>query len=1201
MHARNKIENRQNDNENKNSIFVDLAPIDNADIDGSYENAIIFALGNEKIKNIAITGPYGSGKSSIINTFEKRYSDKYGFFNISLASFKEDTEENEENDTEETYENEDKKSRHIERSILQQLIYGCDQKKIPYSRFKQIKPPEFPLFKSTLFIVWLSIITYAYKNGSEIIQLISGGNGFLFTSTLMLVVGFTGAIPAVLIADAYRATFGISLKRISLKNAEIETGDLTENSILNRYIDEIIYFFQENEYNIVVIEDLDRFGNPEIFVKLREINKLVNDNIKTNGNIKFIYALKDDMFIHKSRTKFFDFIIPVVPIINSSNSLDMIKERAKSSKIENELKDNFLREVSFYIDDLRLINNIFNEFNIYYDRISSKNINITKLLSMMIYKNVYPHDFEKLHHNDGQLYKICSEKNKKLQETKISIEKEITDLKSKIREVQKEKAYNAKELISIYLGHIILEIGTPIYGFIISNNVVTFNKLKEIDIFKKLKNEKTIRYAKDNNNNRLYWTDTNLTFSELEKKVCATESFDNRLNNINRYSTKEVIEIQRQINRHEKEIRSLSTKKLSYFIKDYDLEISNKTSNSKVDNRLFSYLIKNELIDETYYLYTSNFHEGRMTSRDRDFIISVRNDETPSPTQEIDTPKEVCASLREEDFGCKYILNIYLIDYLLENIRENPQRLNLAILYISENYSESIKFLDSYFVLGRHPKDFTRQLCRQWPEFGSTAINSDIAVQAVSNILNHVDKNEVCDKINKDLELTDFINHNGYSIFCSELNPPSDLDLLKLLKVKFISINELEQNRQVFEYSYNNNLYTISSNNILHILSTNYPEHNSNDYKSRNYSFISESELVELKTYIEENIIDYIKNVFLEISTNTNESEVHLIKLLKNDELSIDLKKDIIEKESYIFENIDKIDKELWEAAIQLKKLKITWSNLSKYYSIEERNEDVILSALKENDNIDELINSKPCIKNDCKQLYSYIINNNEIDDETYGTLLPKIPYKYKTLPNVSEEKIKIFINKNKAALTDRTLEAAARIDSYVTYLLVKSNIIKYFEEKDKYYIDDDVRLLLLESNIETDYKVSICHDVSSDGSLKKELAKNVLQVLSKKDVDCSNISDDVLTAAIISTTLNEDFIRLLIKCIPNWSEDFTMSVISRLPHPYKWIASYKKRPSLLKTDLTLEFADLLKHRNFISSVTIRETKIVINTKKYPN
>ena len=368
--------------------FVDLTPVDDADIDGSYEDALNSALGNDSIKNIALTGPYGSGKSSIIKTFEKK--SKLKFLKISLASFKDDPEKN---------------TLLLERSILQQMLYGADSNQLPFSRFKRIITPDNSLIKSTLFVSWVfsSWILYYFKDNFLLADFWSWQSGMGIA-----LVAYVLAIFVTIIANISESSFGLSLKKFSLKNIEIERGDVSENSILNRHLDEIIYFFQVTDYDVVVIEDLDRFGSPEIFVKLREINKLINDNEKTSGKIKFLYALKDDMFAHKSRAKFFakffDFIIPVVPIINSSNSLDKMQERLKGYEFAKDIKPQFLREVSLYLDDLRLIHNIFNECVVYYDRLKSDRLNVTHLLAMMIYKNVYPNDFENLHSGKGCLY-----------------------------------------------------------------------------------------------------------------------------------------------------------------------------------------------------------------------------------------------------------------------------------------------------------------------------------------------------------------------------------------------------------------------------------------------------------------------------------------------------------------------------------------------------------------------------------------------------------------------------------------------------------------------------------------------------------------------------------------------------------------------------------------------------------------------------
>ena len=77
------------------------------------------ALKKGEIKNIALTGPFGSGKSSILLTLRKNFGN-YEYLPISLATLKADEEENPPQKTDEEIE---KLNRRIEYSILQQLIY----------------------------------------------------------------------------------------------------------------------------------------------------------------------------------------------------------------------------------------------------------------------------------------------------------------------------------------------------------------------------------------------------------------------------------------------------------------------------------------------------------------------------------------------------------------------------------------------------------------------------------------------------------------------------------------------------------------------------------------------------------------------------------------------------------------------------------------------------------------------------------------------------------------------------------------------------------------------------------------------------------------------------------------------------------------------------------------------------------------------
>ncbi len=116
-----------------------------------------------------------------------------------------------------------------------------------------------------------------------------------------------------------------------------------EVSYFDKYLDEIIYFFESTTYDVVVFEDLDRFDDPHIFEALRELNTLLNtSHAARRRTFRFIYALKDSIFeglgadttgpddaasaeaVRANRTKFFDLVVPVVPFITHRTSRDLL-------------------------------------------------------------------------------------------------------------------------------------------------------------------------------------------------------------------------------------------------------------------------------------------------------------------------------------------------------------------------------------------------------------------------------------------------------------------------------------------------------------------------------------------------------------------------------------------------------------------------------------------------------------------------------------------------------------------------------------------------------------------------------------------------------------------------------------------------------------------------------------------------------------
>ena len=362
--------------------------------------------------NIALTGPYGSGKSSILITLKEDFP-KHHYLNISLATLKSFQAEGDKADDEISASESNELSklnldRLIEYSILQQLIYKEKQDVLPNSRFKRI----FHLTSKRVYEITIAIILAV---PATIIVL---EPSFLRVEWLCKLfdkewINITGDTISIfyLLWFAFRAVSMIvpavsnsRLNKLNLKDGEIEIVENT--SIFNKHLDEILYFFEKTDYDVVLLEDLDRFESTDIFLKLRELNLLLNESKVIERTIFFVYAVRDDMFKDAERVKCFDYITTVIPVINRSNAKDQLKEELRKRGV-TEISDYHLQELGFFLYDMRLLKNIANEFVQYRGKVS-KGISSEKLLGMIVYKNYHPKDFADLHDCKGVVYRLLN-------------------------------------------------------------------------------------------------------------------------------------------------------------------------------------------------------------------------------------------------------------------------------------------------------------------------------------------------------------------------------------------------------------------------------------------------------------------------------------------------------------------------------------------------------------------------------------------------------------------------------------------------------------------------------------------------------------------------------------------------------------------------------------------------------------------------
>ena len=169
---------------------------------------------------------------------------------------------------------------------------------------------------------------------------------------------------------------------------------------------------------IVFFEDLDRLEDPSIFIHLRELNTLLNNYDGIKGRIVLFMLLEMIYLRIQTEQKFFEFIIPVIPIINLRiqgksfyKNLRNLKRKGLFMKSSQE----FILDVSPYVEDMRILQNIYNEFVVYKETIRTDQdlkLSDETMMALIIFKNLYPREFAELQMERGVVKQAFEDKQK---------------------------------------------------------------------------------------------------------------------------------------------------------------------------------------------------------------------------------------------------------------------------------------------------------------------------------------------------------------------------------------------------------------------------------------------------------------------------------------------------------------------------------------------------------------------------------------------------------------------------------------------------------------------------------------------------------------------------------------------------------------------------------------------------------------------
>lgn len=1012
--------------------FKKLTPVDDVNL-STYKQAIDFAMNSDDLNNIAISGAYGSGKTSVMESYKKQDTNN-NYLTISLAHFK-----SEDKDPENI-------EKILEKKIINQLVHKIPVEKIPLTNFKlkanlNRRSIWITTIVSVVFILLLLYVLY-FKNVVEYIKAYAPVFDILDSRILQIIAAvFCVVIFTVGLKNLIKVFKSKTvLKRLKIKDAEIEMDDEEkEASYFDKYLNDVLYVFESCEENIFVFEDLDRFDSVIIFERLREINNLVNCKLKKQSNskksnVKFFYLLRDDVFESKERTKFFDFLIPIVPVIDGSNSYEKILEFFTDDKFEKQ----FLSDLSLYIDDMRLLENIYNEYKIYENELKKAIANPNKLLALIVYKNIFPKDFADLQLGQSFVNAVFSTKEQLIYERKSEIDEKIKHKKEMLDTLKKEVLKSKNELEVLFNNDQSKHIRQSIYNRL--TDEASADKAKRLEALE--------RREKDPN--------VDLT---IQKEI---ETLETKKSKLNTSTIKELLN-------NENENIAFNTV--------YKSAIGEETNYNEIKGSyyfgLLKYLIRYGYIDEQYSDYITYFYAKSITLQDKKFLQSIVEKQPLDSSYEISNPGSFIDRIRLTDFENKEVLNYQLLSYLIKN-KQYQKQLDKLLEQIKNN--SCVSFIKGYLKTGTEQIEFVRLLNQKWTNAFNLVIrnfNDYEFVKQYSLLTLESINDENVEEINIDDCLTDYISNDENYL---DINSPyiAIVDKFKLLNVKFNKINLKNCNRGLLDLVFQNGLYIINADNINLIFNLYFDITDEASIKHNNFEILCNNNETPYYDYCIDNINEYIA-FYLNICANSiNDAEEYIITLLNNVNLEDDYKEKIVEAYEGIIIDLSLInDVKMQVKLINSNKVEYSEKNIICY----------VMDAEKLNQSqIDFINSSKKAIdfsvinisKDDASKLFNLFVRCNDLLDEKYSQALLSLGYIYEddfNLVGLESSKISILIKNKIIRMHPQHLNFIRKNYPDSTMDFIKTNIKEYCDIVDDDNFDYDETIEILSWNIDFSVK----------------------------------------------------------------------------------------------------------------------------------
>lgn len=1046
-----KVENMETNetNEIRKTIFNSLTPDILDENKKVYTEALEFAFKNDDIRNIAITGVYGAGKSTVWNTYREYKVKKLGetsfknIITVSLGKYENNSKEiGEDNSTRDDSKNYKKNKEGkeldniVERQIINQISAQIKPNAIPLSNYKfKGNIPWYGLlsniFLTLLFsasILFLVYLKYIFNYLKSLI-------GYTFAIVpLISIFIILFVVPSVYFLYHFYKKNKVRFSKVSFKVAEAELTEANnDETVLERDMKEIVYMLSSSNTSIVVFEDLDRYDSVEIFVKLKELNFLLNAYLDTNGKnkiVRFIYLIKDGLFYSKDRTKFFDFILPIVPVVNSKSSENYLVALLKSTIDEqsNIPDDKIISNISLYIDDMRILRNIVNEYKVYSQIVFNSQIPLDKdkLFALIILKNIFPNEFDLLQEDKGYIRTFFNN-------LEMERDKEIAELKAALKNVSDSITYlktrfenNKYELMASYINP----------ELSIAENLVNLNWAKFLKQWESEPNKEYMvrRYNRSDHYNYNKFVHSFIETDEKRKYLIAKIPKDKteRLSQLNLEKNSINDKIQISGANGYKEILELKTpEEINELFK-----IPNFIITEDHYFPLIRYLIIEGFLDETYWYYKGYFDIDKpnvLKINDVIFMKGLLEKTSLDVLFPVESPELIINRLSSSDYNKINILNYKILETCVEKKLFKEVQSILETVAVNELYVELIKVFNKV-------------------KFDTTCYCIDIMLKRENSIVKKVldlcteeddvaNSNIILSILNKDYddfkqlyEYQDYIENNRYNmLWDNSISPRNCYKNLVSANLKFENLDKIKWPDNELSKIVNIEAYKPNVNNLIYLSK----KYTGKEIKYSNLlsEIYENNKLLQIKEFLKNNFKDaitsYINNaednrpyensstVFTDI-LNSPISDKIKFKYIRNNITKIDDVKKIKKPRKFLS---DLLQKDL--ILFREENIQFCWDKLVETSTIDQshKNSNIMTIVDYLNNKVEEKYIMRKLLSNNIAMCEAFLnIETVSLRIFEYSLLFSKTKI-MKLNPNQILGRINKLVSENKVAPTEENIK----------------------------------------------------------------------------------------------------------------------------------------------------------------------------------